>query len=141
MYRNIPEVMTFKECQLLLKIGKNTLLELLHTRQIDGFRIGNRWRIPKESVVEFMERRWKGSIIKGWAYLKNLIKWSYHTNIHQRNRYAQIHIIILYRKNTRIAKCRNQTDGRTRRKKETVKFTLEIRISSKSPINIEIILT
>ena len=57
MYRNIPEVMTFKECQLLLKIGKNTLLELLHTRQIDGFRIGNRWRIPKESVVEFMERR------------------------------------------------------------------------------------
>jgi len=65
MYRNIPEVMTFKECQLLLKIGKNTLLELLHTRQIDGFRIGNRWRIPKESVVEFMERRRKGSIIKG----------------------------------------------------------------------------
>ena len=57
MYRNIPEVMTFKECQLLLKIGKNTLLELLHTRQIDGFRIGNRWRIPKESVVEFIERR------------------------------------------------------------------------------------
>ena len=57
MYRNIPEVMTFKECQLLLKIGKNTLLDLLHTRQIDGFRIGNRWRVTKESVVEFMERR------------------------------------------------------------------------------------
>ena len=57
MYRNIPEVMTFKECQKLLRVGKNTLLELLHTRQIDGFRIGNRWRVTKESVVEFMERR------------------------------------------------------------------------------------
>ena len=57
MYQNIPEVMTFEECRALLKIGKNTLLELLHTRQIDGFRIGNRWRIPKESVVEFIERR------------------------------------------------------------------------------------
>lgn len=57
MYRNIPEVMTFKECQLLLRVGKNTLLELLHTRQIDGFRIGNRWRVTKESVVEFMEKR------------------------------------------------------------------------------------
>ncbi len=57
MYRNIPEVMTFKECQLVLKLGKNKLLELLHTRQIEGFRIGNRWRIPKESVMEFMERR------------------------------------------------------------------------------------
>ena len=57
MYRNIPEVMTFKECQMILKVGKNKLLELLHTRQIEGFRIGNRWRIPKESVVEFIERR------------------------------------------------------------------------------------
>ena len=57
MYRNIPEIMTFNECCQLLKIGKNTLLHLLHTRQIDGFRIGNRWRIPKESVVEFWERR------------------------------------------------------------------------------------
>ena len=57
MYRNIPEVMTFKECQKLLRVGKNTLLELLHTRQIDGFRIGNRWRVTKESVVEFLEQR------------------------------------------------------------------------------------
>ena len=57
MYRNIPEVMTFRECCELLRIGKNTLLGLLHTRQIEGFRIGNRWRIPKESVVEFIERR------------------------------------------------------------------------------------
>ena len=57
MYRNIPEIMTFRECCELLKIGKNTLLELLHTRQIEGFRIGNRWRIPKESVIEFVERR------------------------------------------------------------------------------------
>ena len=57
MYRNIPEVMTFKECPQLLRGGKNTLLELLHTRQIDGFRIGNRWRVTRESVVEFLERR------------------------------------------------------------------------------------
>ena len=57
MYRNIPEIMTFRECCALLKVGKNTMLELLHIRQIEGFRIGNRWRIPKESVVEFMEKR------------------------------------------------------------------------------------
>jgi len=57
MYRNIPEILTFKECQQLLQVGKNTMLELLHTRQIEGFRIGNRWRITKESVVEFIERR------------------------------------------------------------------------------------
>ena len=52
---NIPEIMTFKECQQLLKVGKNTLLDLLHTRQISGFKIGTRWKIPKESVVEFIQ--------------------------------------------------------------------------------------
>ena len=57
MYENIPEVMTLKECQELLKVGKNTMLELLHTRQIEGFKIGNRWKIPKESIVDFIRYR------------------------------------------------------------------------------------
>ena len=57
MYNNIPEIMTFKECQQLLKVGKNTMLDLLHTRQIDGFMIGNRWKITRESVIEFIIHR------------------------------------------------------------------------------------
>ena len=57
MYKDIPEIMTFRECCALLKVGKNTMLDLLHTNKIEGFRIGNRWKIPKESVVEFIERR------------------------------------------------------------------------------------
>ena len=57
MYNSIPEIMTFKECQQFLKVGKNTMLDLLHTRQIDGFKIRNRWKIPKESVVEFLRSR------------------------------------------------------------------------------------
>ena len=54
MYPYIPEIMTFKECQQFLKIGKNTLLDLIHNREIEAFKIGNRWKIPKESVVEFI---------------------------------------------------------------------------------------
>ena len=54
MYPYIPEIITFKECQQFLKIGKNTLLDLIHNREIDAFKIGNRWKIPKESVVEFI---------------------------------------------------------------------------------------
>lgn len=57
MYERIPEIMTLKECQQILKVGKNTMLELLHTNQIDGFKIGSRWKIPKESVVEFLRYR------------------------------------------------------------------------------------
>ena len=55
MYENIPEVMTVKECQQLLKVGKNTMLELLQTNQIERFKIGSRWKIKKESVVEFLK--------------------------------------------------------------------------------------
>lgn len=54
MYEMIPEVMTFKECKTLLRVGKNTLLRMLHTGELDGFMIGNRWKITKESVIEFL---------------------------------------------------------------------------------------
>ena len=57
MYERIPEIMTLKECQQILKVGKNTMLELLHTNQIEGFKIGSRWKIPKESIVEFLRYR------------------------------------------------------------------------------------
>lgn len=58
MYKNIPEIMTFKECQQLLKIGKNTLLDLIHNGELDAFKIGNRWKITKEAVVEFIKNRY-----------------------------------------------------------------------------------
>ena len=59
MYENIPEIMTLRECQELLKIGKNTMLELIHSGELSAFRIGNRWKIPKEAVVEFIKYRQK----------------------------------------------------------------------------------
>ena len=54
MYENIPEIMTLRECRDILRIGKNTMLELLHEGRIEGFKVGNRGKIPKESLVEFI---------------------------------------------------------------------------------------
>ena len=54
MYERIPEIMTLQECCMLLKVGKNTMLDMLHAGRIQGFKIGSRWKIPKESVVEFI---------------------------------------------------------------------------------------
>ena len=51
----VPEIMTFKECRCLLKVGKNTLLNLLHNGDIRAFRIGNRWKIPKNAVMEYIK--------------------------------------------------------------------------------------
>ena len=55
MFEKIPDIMTFKECQKLLKVGKNTLLDLIHSGEIDAFRIGNRWKITKDSIVEYIK--------------------------------------------------------------------------------------
>ena len=55
MLEYVPEIMTFNECKCLLKIGKNTLLDLLHSGDIGAFRIGNRWKIPKSAVMEYIK--------------------------------------------------------------------------------------
>ena len=55
MLERVPEIMTFSECKSLLKVGKNTLLDLLHKGDIQAFRIGNRWKIPKVSVIEYIK--------------------------------------------------------------------------------------
>lgn len=55
MLERVPEIMTFSECRNLLKVGKNTLLDLLHKGDIQAFRIGNRWKIPKISVIEYIK--------------------------------------------------------------------------------------
>lgn len=55
MFKNIPDIMTFKECQKLLKVGKNTMLSLLHSGSIEAFKIGTRWKIPKEAVIDYLK--------------------------------------------------------------------------------------
>ena len=54
MNQSMSEILTFKECQHLLKVGKNTLLCLLHSGEIEAFRIENRWKIPKTAVYDFI---------------------------------------------------------------------------------------
>ena len=55
MLECVPEVMTFRECRSLLRVGKNTLLNLLHSGEIDAFRIGKRWKIPKNAVIDYIK--------------------------------------------------------------------------------------
>ena len=57
MNLNTPEIMTFNECKDILKIGKNTLLDLIHNGELDAFKVGNRWKITRESVEEFIRYR------------------------------------------------------------------------------------
>ncbi len=54
--KDIPPIMTRKNLQEILQISKNTALELLQTGQIDSFMIKGRYRITRDSLVQFVER-------------------------------------------------------------------------------------
>ena len=58
MLDNTPDILPFNECREVLKIGKNSLLDLLHNNYIEGFRIGNRWKIPRDALLEYIEHRY-----------------------------------------------------------------------------------
>ncbi len=57
IYMNdIPPVMTRKEAQEILKISKNTILELLQNGYLDSFKIKGRYRITREALIEFITK-------------------------------------------------------------------------------------
>ena len=41
----------------MLGIGKNTAYQLLNDQEIDAFKVGTVWKIPKKSIEEFIERK------------------------------------------------------------------------------------
>lgn len=56
MLNNTKEILTLKELQELLHIGKNTALRLVQSGEIEAFRVGNQWRVLRESVAKFIRR-------------------------------------------------------------------------------------
>ena len=51
-----PDVLTLYECQQILQVSRGTMLRLLHENEIPAFRVGNRWRIQRKAMLEFIER-------------------------------------------------------------------------------------
>ena len=48
MFEQYPDLLSFDQCREILQIGKNSLLDLLHSQELEGMKIKNRWRIPKD---------------------------------------------------------------------------------------------
>ena len=48
------EIMRFEEVMEFLNIGKNTLYKLLNNGEINAFKIGKVWIIPKKSIEEYI---------------------------------------------------------------------------------------
>lgn len=56
MFNNCPEIMDVCEVAEELCVGRNRVYELLNTGELKGLRIGHIWKIPKESLIEFVKR-------------------------------------------------------------------------------------
>ena len=49
------DMVSIDELCEMLTIGKNTDYHLLKTNQIKAFKIGRIWKIPRESVAEYVD--------------------------------------------------------------------------------------
>ena len=57
MLNNTKDILTLKELQKLLHIGKNTALRLVQSGEIEAFRVGKQWRIARENVIRYLKRQ------------------------------------------------------------------------------------
>ncbi len=49
-----PDILTVENLCEVLNIGANSAYQLLNEKKILAFRIGRRWKIPKEAVVSYI---------------------------------------------------------------------------------------
>lgn len=53
------EIMKFEEVMEYLNIGKSTLYKLLRSGKITSFKIGKVWKIPRQSVEDYIKKQMK----------------------------------------------------------------------------------
>ena len=56
MFDNYSDVVTANELCEMLKIGKNTAYDLIHTRQIESIYVKRQIRITKKSIITFLNQ-------------------------------------------------------------------------------------
>jgi excisionase family DNA binding protein len=52
-----PTLVEIDKLCSILGIGKNTAYDLLNNSEIDAFKIGTVWKIPKKSIDEYIDRK------------------------------------------------------------------------------------
>ena len=55
MFNDYSDLVTVEELCEMLMIGKNAAYRLLNSGAIKAIRIGRIWKIPKQSIVEFIQ--------------------------------------------------------------------------------------
>lgn len=54
MFQNVEDLLTVEEACDLLRIGRGAMYALLANGRVKAFRNGRVWRIPKDSLVQYI---------------------------------------------------------------------------------------
>ena len=54
MFENYPDIVTISDIMTMLNIGKSTAYSLLQAGKIHHIKIGRKYIIPKQSVIDFV---------------------------------------------------------------------------------------
>ena len=57
MSENMNPLITIEEVCKMLNLGRGSAYRLLQDKEIKGFKIGKKWKIPKEAVNEYIEKK------------------------------------------------------------------------------------
>ena len=59
MFSEYPDVLTVSEACEVLRVGMNSIYDLLNGGAIKAYRNGRTWRIPKQSVIDYIKQQAK----------------------------------------------------------------------------------
>lgn len=51
MFETLPEVLTLKQVQEILQIGRTTILGMIKRNELKAFKVRGRWRIKKDDLI------------------------------------------------------------------------------------------
>lgn len=60
LFEEYPDVLSVQQVRSALKIGRPAVYHLLEKNEIRCFKIGNAYKIPKTSLIEFVQRNAEG---------------------------------------------------------------------------------
>ncbi len=56
MLNNTKDILTIRDLQKLLNIGRNTALRLVQSGDVEAFKVGRQWRVTKKEIVKYINR-------------------------------------------------------------------------------------
>ena len=59
MLNEYSEILTVEDVMDILNIGKNAAYDLFRSGEIKCFRLKNRWKVPKQAVIDYINNQSK----------------------------------------------------------------------------------